>query len=159
MQTLFPAVCLSVITAAQPGVQVRMDWSQTAERQAELAAVRSEYIEAVNEGDAQRAAEVYSTDALAVIGDSEILRGEAAVAQHLRNALATSSASVTLVPRTFSKSGRLGSETGTYTIAGAGTARPIEGVYVTVYARGADGRWRIAMEVRTDGRGKGSNLW
>lgn len=151
MLALFPAVWLALAAAAQSGVQIRMDWSQTAERQADLAAVRSEYIAAVNEGDPQRTAALYATDALAVIGDAEILRGAAAISERLQKTLAAAGAAVTLVPRSFTTSGKVGSETGTYIITGRNGSASGEGVYVTVYSQGADGRWRIAMEVRTAG--------
>jgi uncharacterized protein (TIGR02246 family) len=149
MQTLIPAACLVVFTAAQPAVQVRMDWSQTAERQTDLAAVRSEYISAVNAGDPQRAAATYASDALAVLGDAEVLRGAAAIGERLRQRLAADGGTVTLAPRSFTASGPVGSETGTYTVRTASGVATGEGVYVAVYSQGADGRWRIAMEVRT----------
>lgn len=155
MQTLSLAVWLAMVSAAQSGVVIRMDWSQIAERNADLIAVRGEYIAAVNEGDGERAAKLYASDALAVLGETQVLRGSSAVGDRLRDGLLTANGTVTLQPRRFSVSGQVGSETGTYTITDptAGVA-PTEGIYVTVYSQGRDGRWRIAMEVRT-----GNGTW
>jgi uncharacterized protein (TIGR02246 family) len=152
MQTLLLAVWLAAAAPAQSGVLLRVDWSRTAERNADLAAVRGEYIAAINARDSERAAALYAPDALAVFGETQALHGGRAVAERLTEGLAGSSGTVTLVPRTFSVNGELGSETGTYT-ADSAVGHPVEGVYVTVYSRGTEGRWRIAMEVRT-GAGK-----
>jgi hypothetical protein len=59
---------------------------------------------------------------------------------------------LTLVPRRFDVGKDTAAETGTYTEgrADAGTTT-VEGLYVTVYRRGADNRWRVAMEVWTTG--------
>jgi uncharacterized protein (TIGR02246 family) len=154
MQTLLLAVWLSLGAAAQSGVIVRVDWSRAVDRNADLAAVRGEYTAAVNAGDAGRAASLYAPDALAVVGGSDVLHGPAAVGDRLRKVLASGGGTVTVFPRSLSTADDVGSETGTYSVAAATADVPaIEGIYVTVYSRGADGRWRIAMEVRT-GQGK-----
>ena len=58
---------------------------------------------------------------------------------------------ITLAPDRFVIENRVGSERGTFvaTLASGERAVTVEGVYVTIYHQPSDGRWRIAMEVRT----------
>jgi ketosteroid isomerase-like protein len=160
MQMLPLAVWLAVAAATESwnvgptraSDVVRIDWSHVSDRRVDLAAVRGQYVMAVNAADAAGASAVYTTDAVALFGDANVLRGSAAVEGRLQVGVSASIGTVTLMPRQFAASHDVGSETGTYTVTMREPGEPgIEGAYISVYSRGADGRWRIAMEVRTSG--------
>lgn len=159
MQTLFVAVVWLAVQATVSGDLVRIDWSRVADRNRDLAAVRTEYVAAVNARDAASASAVYAPDALALFGDTKVLRGQAALGARLQDALQEFTGTVTLMPRSFAASGDIGSETGTFTVGAPGATVLLEGAYVAVYSRGADGRWKIAMEIRTDGHVGAANVW
>jgi uncharacterized protein (TIGR02246 family) len=159
MQMLATALFLAV-SASQSQDVLRIDWSRVAaDRDADLAAVRGEYVAAVNAHDASGVSSMYTTDALASFGDGDLVRGRTAVIQRLQAGLAESSASITLTPTRFAASQEVGWETGTFTIRPADGGAAREGVYVAIYSRGADRRWRIAMEVRAAGHTLPAVVW
>jgi ketosteroid isomerase-like protein len=160
MQTLLFAAWLAAAVSAPSVEAVRIDWSHVTDRNADLAAVRGEYVAAINAKDARGASAVYTPDALALFGDATLVKGAAALAERLQEGVDGSGAIITLTPRRFSVSEDLGSEIGTFTVtASKGDAPVVEGAYVAVYSRSRDGRWRIAMEVRTNGREVAAAVW
>ena len=132
MSVLCAALCLVLNTAQNDGTPLRVDWSAATGLESEVAAARREFVRAVNAGDPS-ADSFYMADAVGVTPDR-------------------AHATLTLVPRKFDVGKDTASETGTYveTRAGGGPT-PVEGLYVTIYSRGADNRWRVAMEVWTTG--------
>ena len=128
----------------------------------ELSALRLEYAAAANAGDANRLSRLYAPDAIAVWTDGVLLRGAAEIQRYSSEALSSvpSGATVTLTPKRFEAEGRMASETGTFAeLTGANGQDGATGVYVAIYTRGADGVWRIAMEVRSRGRDKQAVRW
>ena len=156
---MLAAALFFVVSAAQSQDAVRIDWSRVTDRDADLAAVRGEYVAAVNARDASGASAMYTTDALALFGDGDLVRGRSAVLQRLQTGLAGSAAAITLTPTRFSAAQDVGWETGTFTIRPAASGAAIERVYIAIYSRGADQRWRIAMEVRATGRTLPAVVW
>lgn len=155
------AVLLLVMPAAAPTpVVVRVDLSGALGADSELAAVRQQYVAAMNAGDASRVAALYLPDVLAIYTDGILLRGQAELERRFARALSapTPSGSVTLLPRQFAIADEIGSESGTFLESIDGKAG-VEGVYVTIYSRDGDGRWRIAMEVRTTGPYPSAVAW
>jgi ketosteroid isomerase-like protein len=145
------AFCLASWMAPASTDLIRVDWSVASNADTPIAAVRREYVTAVNARAASVGA-LYTTDALGIFTDGE--RAEAVAGrQPSTNDPGEGAATVTLVPRRFVISGDTGSETGTFveTLRAPERSMTVEGMYVTIYARDADGRWRIAMEVRTRG--------
>ena len=131
MSLLCAALCLVLDTAQSDG-QIRVDWSAARGVESEVAAARREFVRAVNAGD-PAAASFYMADAVGVTPD----RAHAAL---------------TLMPRKFDIGKDTASETGTYVeVRSEGAPGAVEGLYVTIYSRGADNRWRVAMEVWTTG--------
>ncbi len=145
------ALFLALLPAMAAQDVVRTDLSGAVSSEADLEALRQQYAAAVNARDVQQSASLYASDALASF-DGIVLRGSDAIAHRIGQA-STPGAVITLLPRQFSSSSAVASETGTFVETRPEPDRTIsvEGVYVTVYARGADGRWRIAMEVRATG--------
>jgi len=119
-------------------------------------------VTAINARDA-RADVFYAPDAVAALSSGSIVNGAPALAERLRSALDTEQhgVTITLTPQRFVMVGATGSETGTFveTISDATATRKVEGVYVTIYARGSDGQWRIAMEVRSTGSRPPLAIW
>ena len=150
----------SVVPAAAPSPDVvRIDWSHVPDRDADLAAVRGEYVAAVNAHDASVVSSMYTSDALASFGDGDLVRGRTAVIERLQGGLGGSPASLTLMPTRLSAAQEVGWETGTFTIRPGDGGTASEGIYVAIYSRGVDHRWRIAMEVRTTGRSLPAVVW
>jgi uncharacterized protein (TIGR02246 family) len=129
---------------------------------AELAALRAEYAAAASAGDASRLSALYANDAIAVPREGIMLRGRAEIERYSDEAFSAvpDGATVTLVPRHFEARGHMASETGTFSETPQGEGQPTAtGVYVAIYTRGADGAWRIAMEVRSRGRDRQAVKW
>ena len=152
MSLLYAAFCLTLWNAPASTSTIRVDWSAASGVDAPIANVRRDYVTAFN---ARREAmeAMYTADALAILADGAHVDAAGAAARQTNTAAAVPSVTVTLVPRKFVVSGETGSEEGTFVETSDMPDRPatVEGLYVTIYARGADGRWRIAMEVRTRG--------
>jgi ketosteroid isomerase-like protein len=110
---------------------MRVDWSAATGADSDVAAARRDFVRAVNTGD-PGAESFYTPDALGISPDRA----------HV---------TLTLVPRHFDVGKDTASETGTYTEVRSGGSAVTEGLYVAVYTRGADKRWRVAMEVWTTG--------
>ncbi len=130
MSVLCAALCLALNTA-QSDPAIRVDWSAAVGADSDVAAARRDFVRAVNAGD-PAGDSFYMADAVGITPDR--------------------AHTLTLVPRRFDVDKDTAAETGTYTEAPAnGGAAIVEGLYVTVYRRGADNRWRVAMEVWTTG--------
>jgi len=162
MSMLCLALCL-VLGPRSMDATIRVDWSAAAGTDSPIADVRRDYITAINARD-QRADAFYSPDAVAALTSGSIVSGAPELAGRLRTALehdAPSAVTITLTPTRFVVDGATGSEIGTFTetrLEPAGT-HTVEGVYVTIYSRAADGQWRIAMEVRTTGSRPPLAVW
>ena len=155
------AFCLYPAHAAAQAT-FRVDPKAFAAADTELAALRLEYAAAANAGDANRLSRLYASDAIAVWTDGVLLRGAAEIQRYSTEALSSvpTGATVTLTPKRFEAAGRMASETGTFSeLQGADGRVAATGVYVAIYSRGADGVWRIAMEVRSRGRDKQVVRW
>jgi ketosteroid isomerase-like protein len=132
MSVLCAALCLALGSAQSEGV-MRVDWSSAMGADSEVAAARRDFVAAVNAGD-PAAESFYAPDAVAMTLDR-------------------AHRTFTLVPRRFDVGKDIGSETGTYveTRSEGAEHTTVEGLYVTIYTRGRDDRWRVAMEVWTTG--------
>ncbi|HSL22378.1 MAG TPA: DUF4440 domain-containing protein [Vicinamibacterales bacterium] len=150
MKALWIALLL-VVPAAAPASEIRVEWSEAIGTECEIAAVRRAYVAAANEGPAGLAV-FYQPDALAIFDASGFVSGVEGIREHLTRAASSSRiVSVTFTPRTFAVEGALGSESGSFVevTESAGGRTEVEGLYVIIYSRRGDGRWRIAMELRT----------
>ena len=161
---MFP-ICAALLLVLGPPPSdglMQVDWSAAAGADTAIADVRRDYVTAINARD-KKAEVFYASDAVAALTSGSIVNGAPAVAERLRTALDAeqSGVSITLTPRRFVIDGATGSETGTFveTRSGDGQGSTVEGVYVTIYSRGADGQWRIAMEVRTTGSKPPLAIW
>jgi uncharacterized protein (TIGR02246 family) len=156
------AALFPVLGPAPSDNVLHVDWSTAAGGDSAIADVRRNYVTAVNAHDAKAEA-FYARDAVAALSSGSIVNGAPALAERLRTALDAEQqgVTITLTPQRFIIDGATGSETGTFveTIADAGRTRTVEGVYVTIYSRGADGQWQIAMEVRTTGSRQPLAIW
>jgi ketosteroid isomerase-like protein len=160
MHAFLAALLLTLLPAEPNAPMLRVDWTHAVPADSDLAALRGEYVEAVNLGDVNRASNLYTADALTVLCDGTLVRGANAVGARI-NERAHRHAAVTLTPRRFSYAQGVASETGSFveTLESPAGSATVEGVYVTIYSRAADGRWRIALEVRTTGRAPALGVW
>lgn len=122
----------------------------------EIAQARDQYVAAFNAGEPEKIVPLYTEDALVIPSDGVFLRGKTEVARYFADALQqpTAGGAVTITPLAVTTAGDLGSETGSFEesrTTTTGTRVQVTGVYVIIYTRGADGCWRIAMEVRSSG--------
>lgn len=161
MSMLCAALCLMLGPAPSDNV-MHVDWSTAKGGDSAIADVRRDYVTAINARDA-RAEAFYAPDAVAALSSGSIVNGAPALAERLRTALGSDQrgVTITLTPQRFVIDGATGSETGTFVEMASDPAqsRTVEGVYVTIYSRGADGQWRIAMEVRTTGSRPPLAVW
>ena len=160
MHPFYAALLLTLLPAEPTAPMLRVDWTHAAPANSELAALRGQYVEAVNLGDIDRASNLYTADALTMLCDGTVVRGAMAVGARI-NERAHKHAAVTLLPRRFSYAENVASETGSFveTLESPTGNATVEGVYVTIYSRASDGRWRIALEVRTTGRAPALAVW
>ena len=128
--------------------RVHVDTSALSHADAELGAVRTAYAAAASTGDATGLSNLYAPDAIALLDGGALLRGAGEIVKRHE---AAGGATLTFAPRELRRAGTIASEVGTFSEAADG-ATPVSGVYVTIYTRGTDGVWRIAMEVRARGR-------
>lgn len=142
------AMWLALWAAPSSAGVIDVDWSRAVGAEAPIAAVRREYAAVFNTHSGTLRS-LYTADAVGIFADGTD------VARAISRPLDEESArvTVTLVPGRFVIEGDTGSESGMFTemSEAASQARRVEGMYVTIYSRGADGQWRIAMEVRTRG--------
>jgi uncharacterized protein (TIGR02246 family) len=131
--------------------RVQVDTSAVSHGDAELGAVRAAYAAAANAADTTRLAALYAPDAIALLDDGALLRG---AAQILKQHEMPAGSTLTFSPRELRRDATIASEVGTFSEASEAGAVPVSGVYVAIYTRGADGAWRIAMEIRARGREK-----
>lgn len=142
------AIWLALWPAPSSAGAIKVDWSSAVGADAPIAAVRREYAAAFNSHSAGLR-DLYTPDAVGIFADgADVAR---AIARRLDEEPAP--VSVTLVPGRFIVEGDTGSEAGVFTETSGIGDRPerVDGMYVTIYSRGADGQWRIAMELRTRG--------
>jgi uncharacterized protein (TIGR02246 family) len=160
MHLFYAALLLTLLPSEPNAPMLRVDWTYAQPANSEIAALRGEYATAVNLGDVDRASSLYTSDALTVLCDGTVVRGAAAVGARI-NERAHKHAAVTLMPRRFSYAANVASETGSFveTLEGPSSNTTVEGVYVTIYSRADDGRWRIALEIRTTGRAPALGVW
>jgi uncharacterized protein (TIGR02246 family) len=122
----------------------------------ELNAVRAAFVDALNNRDAIRLGALYAPDAIVVLSDGRMLHGAGEIGAHFeRTSSSRAAGTLTLTPARFDSSGEVRSETGTTVETSPNdSAGPtvVTGAYVVIYSRQADGEWRIAMELRTNGR-------
>lgn len=132
MSLLCAALCLT-LGSPQSDVVMRVDWSTAMGAGSQVAAARRAFVAAVNAGDPSADA-FYAPDVVAMTLDR-------------------AHRTFTLVPRRFDVGKDTASETGTYveTRSEGMQSATVEGLYVTIYTRGRDERWRVAMEVWTTG--------
>jgi len=151
------AMCAILMTpAADAQVVARIVRASDEPTPSKIGEARDEYVAAVNTREADKIAALYTDDALVIPSEGVFLRGKTEITGYFGDALREARAAglVTITPFAVTTAGNLRSETGSFEesrTTSAGTRAHVTGVYVIIYSREADGRWRIAMEVRTSG--------
>lgn len=152
------ALCASVVTPAAADAQVftSLVASPDSTTASEIRQVRDEYVSAVNAREAEQIALLYTDDAVVIPSEGVFLRGKAEITRYFVDTLGGAHGAdvVMMTPLAVTTGGTLGSESGSFEesrTTPAGTRVHVTGLYVIIYSRGADDRWRIVMEVRTRG--------
>jgi ketosteroid isomerase-like protein len=152
-RTVIAFAALVLATACRPTVD-------TAQEVQALLALDRAWAEVANAGtDVDSILSFWTDDARVVMADQPTYAGKAAIREMVSGFVATPGAQVTWTPDSavVSASGDLGYTFGTnaFTIPdSAGTAIVTRGRYLTVWRKGADGRWRCVMDIGTPGTGE-----
>jgi uncharacterized protein (TIGR02246 family) len=116
----------------------------------QISATRSTFVEALERGDAEAAAAVYSDDARLLAPSAELLEGRAAICAFWRAGLDAGVSHVELDPVQLERVDGLAYEIGRYALLlePPGGATVVDrGKYVLVHALQRDGSWRRAVEM------------
>ena len=162
--TLVVMCAILMAPAAAAQVVARIVRAADTPTPSEIVQARNQYVAAVNAAEPDKIAPLYAGDALVILSEGVVLRGKTEVARYFADVLhqSTADGAVTITPLAATTAGNLGSETGSFEesrTTSTGTRVQVTGVYVIIYTRGADGRWRIAMEVRTSGDSRALVQW
>jgi proline iminopeptidase len=133
-------------TAALKRVPAVAPQSPHAVLRAEIAAVEKQLVEAMNRGDWQAAAEVYSTDALVFAPAAPPLRGRRAIAAFWQAAHGRGLRTVDLQLVDVEQQGEVVLALGKYTIGGPGGQTIDLGKFLAVYRREGS-EWRLYRDV------------
>jgi uncharacterized protein (TIGR02246 family) len=128
----------------------------------DFAEVREEYRDAATSHDAARLAGLFADDAVLVASDQDVFRGRQEIEKYFSSVGGQPLPVVTLTGvRAESRNG-FGSETGQFeerVTSSEGTVSQVTGVYLTIYRRDDEGRWRVAIAIRSRGDQQPLGLW
>ncbi len=102
------------------------------------------FISAFNAGNADAVAAMYTDDAVLLVPNSPIARGNAAIRDAYRGAFGSSHPTLNFAPDRIVQSGDVAYEYGHYTM-GMGSMND-QGNYITVWRRQPNGDWKIAED-------------
>ena len=112
----------------------------------EIASLRDEYRAAVGQGDAARVADLFAEDAMLVSPEGVFMHGRQEIARYFADVFTRSNAdAIAFTSATAESKNGFGSETGRFEERVTGTS----GAYVLIYRQDSAGRWRIAIEIRS----------
>lgn len=117
----------------------------TAKPSAELAAMTERWEEALNSGNAEAVAALYSDDARLLPPNAELGQGRAAVAAAF-GAMIEAGLTIDLENVDAVVAGDVGYKVGTYTLQAPGGVTVDRGKYIDVW-RKVDGRWKITNDI------------
>lgn len=99
--------------------------------------------------DAARSAAHYAEDALVMPPDSPAIEGAEAIEGFWQAVFDAGVTGIELNPTAVHASGRLASETGTFSLVSPSDSGPVTvtGKYIVVWERGGDGHWRAIRDI------------
>jgi uncharacterized protein (TIGR02246 family) len=127
-----------------------------------FAEVRQEYRAAASNHDAVRLAGLFADDAVLVASDQDVIRGRQEIDKYFASAGDQPLPEVTLTSVSAESRNGFGSETGQFeerVTSSEGTVTRVTGVYLTIYRRDDEGRWRVAIAIRSRGDQQPLGLW
>ncbi|UCC74720.1 MAG: nuclear transport factor 2 family protein [Gemmatimonadota bacterium] len=153
------APCLALSSCAeQAGEQeAQVEMAMTVDLEAlgeSFAAVRAEYKQAWEAGDATALAALYTEDATRFPPDAEVISGSAAIEQEFAESfVATTGREITITQTDMGASGNLAYSAGTYSYSYQveGEAEPLTaaGNYLVVSKMAEDGSWKMCAHMWT----------
>jgi uncharacterized protein (TIGR02246 family) len=126
--------------------------------------IREEYRAAASTRDVGTLSRLFADDGVLVATERDVLRGRQAIASYFTSAFAADKPAPVVTFTRISAEDRdgFGSETGRFEerlTTAEGTEMRVSGVYVVIYRRDAEGRWRIAIEIRSRGEQQPLGNW
>lgn len=116
---------------------------------AALRGVNEAFAEALSAGDVKRIGDLYTEDAFLLPPNAAALRGRAAVVGYFEGLLKAGKVSLQVRSGSASADGALGYDAGQFAFEltpAQGSPTRDSGKYLVVLKRGADGRWRMAVD-------------
>ena len=120
------------------------------EARAAIEAANAKFSEAFARGDAKALAAMYTSDAIALPPDSEMIRGNEAIGEFWKGARNSGISSATLTTVDVGRSGDVAYEVGTVSLtmqAAANGQTTAASKYVVVWKRQADGSWKLHRDI------------
>jgi len=124
--------------------------------------VREEYRAAATTHDAARLAGLFAEDGVLVASDQDVIRGRQEIEKYFSKAGDQPLPEVTLTSTSAESRNGFGSETGQFeerVTSSEGSVTRVTGVYLTIYRRDVEGRWRVAIAIRSRGDQQPLGLW
>ncbi len=128
----------------------------------DFAEVREQYRAAASSHDSARLAGLFADDAVLVASDQDVIRGRQEIEKYFASAGDQPLPEVTLTSISAESRNGFGSETGQFeerVTSSEGTVTRVTGVYLTIYRRDDEGRWRVAIAIRSRGDQQPLGLW
>jgi ketosteroid isomerase-like protein len=135
-------IMLSILLGSSAMYRIGAQASQTDSAHSEIAARSASFTGALAQGDAAKAARIFSTDGRLSVSGSAVLEGREAIEKFWQGALASGMKSLTLDARDLEGTGDLRVETGSYAAFGANHVEIGRGEYLLVWKR-VDAAWQI----------------
>jgi uncharacterized protein (TIGR02246 family) len=128
----------------------------------DFAEVREEYRAAAINHDGARLEELFADDGVLVAADQNVIRGRQEIEKYFTSAVDQPMPEVTLTSTSAESRNGFGSETGQFeerVTSSEGLVTRVTGVYLTIYRRDVEGRWRVAISIRSRGDQQPLGLW
>jgi uncharacterized protein (TIGR02246 family) len=128
----------------------------------DFAEAREIYRAAATKHDAARLAELFADDGVLVASEQDVIRGRQDIEKFFSSAGDQPLPDVTLTSTRAESRNGFGSESGQFeerVTSSEGVVTRVTGVYLTIYRRDVEGRWRVAIAIRSRGDQQPLGLW
>jgi uncharacterized protein (TIGR02246 family) len=128
----------------------------------DFAEVREEYRAAATNHDAATLAGLFADDGVLVASDQDVIRGRQELEKYFTGKADQPLPELTLISTRAESRNGFGSESGQFeerVTSSEGVVTRVSGVYLTIYRRDVEGRWRVAIAIRSRGDQQPLGLW
>jgi uncharacterized protein (TIGR02246 family) len=134
------AVVITILLAASPAV------SQRGDVRAAIEAANKEFGEAVGRGDAAAIAEFYTTNAMVLPPNSDVVKGKEAIKNLFQGLINSGIKGITLTTLEAEGFGDTANEVGKYIVKGEGGKELDNGNYIVIWKR-ENGKWKLHRDI------------